>query len=70
MSVSDNGKKPFEPSVPEGTLNGIGLTNTRARLQQLYGEQQSFNIGQGALGGWTVEIKIPFRAAPQIKATS
>jgi len=46
---------------------GIGVANTQARLQQLYGEEQSFSVGDGELGGWMVEIKIPFRSAPVTK---
>jgi two-component system LytT family sensor kinase len=60
LSVSDNGKKSFSSSIGESKRHGIGLANTRARLQQLYGKDQSFSIVTGDLGGWTVEIKIPF----------
>ena len=70
LSVSDNGKKPFDAAVLAGNRQGIGLANTRARLQQLYGKEQSFTVGDGGLGGWTVEIKIPFCPAPTTKATS
>jgi two-component system, LytTR family, sensor kinase len=63
LSVSDNGKKPVDFSLVENISGrrGIGLANTRARLQQLYGKEQSLSIGQGELGGWTVEIILPFR---------
>ena len=70
LSVSDNGKKPFAEAVRERTVKGIGLANTRARLQELYGDQQSFTVGQGELGGWTVEIKIPFCPAPLPEVTA
>jgi two-component sensor histidine kinase len=63
ISVSDNGKKPVDFSLTENESGrrGVGLANTQARLQQLYGKEQSFSIGQGELGGWTVEITLPFR---------
>ncbi|MGA2280330.1 MAG: sensor histidine kinase [Verrucomicrobiota bacterium] len=66
LTVSDNGKRPVDFAVLEkkSAQRGIGLANTQARLQQLYGNEQSLSIGQGELGGWTVEIKIPFRPAP------
>jgi two-component system, LytTR family, sensor kinase len=67
LSVSDNGEKPFDASVVERTLKGIGLANTRARLQQLYGDGQSLAIGEGEPDGWTVEIRIPLRRAPITK---
>jgi len=70
LSVSDNGKKRFDPAIMAGKSPGIGLANTQARLQQLYGEAQSFSAGNGELGGWTVEIKIPFRSAPVAKPVS
>jgi two-component system, LytTR family, sensor kinase len=68
LSVSDNGKKPFDSSIRENKRQGIGLANTRARLQQLYGKEQSFSIVNGDLGGWTVEIKIPFSTTPITKS--
>lgn len=65
LSISDNGKKPGDSASAGNKLNrqGIGLANTQARLQQLYGNGQSLSIGQGELGGWTVEIQLPFRPA-------
>jgi len=60
LRVSDNGKKPLPTPGTASHGNGIGLANTRARLQQLYGDEQSFSAGEGELGGWIVEIKIPF----------
>ena len=67
LSVSDNGKKPVDFSLVENKSGrrGIGLANTQARLQQLYGKEQSLSIGQGELGGWTVEITLPFRPIRQ-----
>ena len=39
---------------------GIGLSNTRARLQQLYGGLASLTIAPGERGGTAVSILIPF----------
>jgi two-component system LytT family sensor kinase len=69
LSVSDNGRKPFNAAKVEAN-QGIGLANTRARLQQLYGADQSLIVGGGELGGWTTEIKIPFNPAPVAKAAA
>ncbi|MCA1615959.1 MAG: sensor histidine kinase, partial [Acidobacteria bacterium] len=41
---------------------GVGLANTRARLAQLYGESQTFELANAAGGGCRVSISIPFRA--------
>lgn len=70
LSVANNGKKTFDAAILVGNRHGIGLANTRARLQQLYGAEQSFTVSDGELGGWTVEIKIPFCPAPTTKAIS
>jgi len=41
---------------------GIGLSNTRARLQQLYPRQFRLRFGPALEGGLAVRIQIPFRA--------
>lgn len=40
---------------------GVGLTNTRNRLQQLYGTRQAMEISSPDAGGVRVEIRVPFR---------
>jgi signal transduction histidine kinase len=51
---------------PRQTLKeGVGLSNTRARLERLYGAAQSFGYGDAARGGFEVELRIPFRRAPE-----
>ena len=39
----------------------IGLTNTRTRLQQLYGEGQTFELSNAVGGGAVATLAIPFR---------
>lgn len=41
---------------------GIGLSNTRKRLRQLYGERQQLILRDRAAGGLEVSVQIPFRA--------
>jgi two-component system, LytTR family, sensor kinase len=43
---------------------GIGLANTRARLQELYGNRYRFEYGNLPNGGASVRMSIPFRSAP------
>jgi two-component system, LytTR family, sensor kinase len=43
---------------------GIGLANTRARLEQLYGNRQQFVLRSLEPAGVCAELSIPFRSAP------
>lgn len=57
VSVADNGKGlPAEGPKRQG----IGLANTRARLQELYGSGQKFELVNGPEGGLCVTMEIPF----------
>lgn len=56
LVVRDNGAGMHH--VPE---EGVGLSNTRARLQQLYGEAQQIEFRNVTEGGLEVSVKIPFR---------
>ncbi len=58
IEIADNGVGLKNGAAP---AFGIGLSNTRARLQQLYGSAQTIDIANGALGGVTVRLEIPFR---------
>jgi len=40
---------------------GVGLSNTRARLRELYGADHHFQLSRRASGGVRVELRIPFR---------
>lgn len=42
---------------------GVGLSNTRKRLQRLYGEHHSFSLTDGATGGAVASLAIPFGLA-------
>jgi two-component system, LytTR family, sensor kinase len=46
-------------------IDGVGLSNTRARLSQLYGDGQKFTLREREAGGAEAELIIPFvRAEP------
>ena len=62
LTVSDNGGGlPGHWQLK--TSSGIGLANTAARLQQLYGENHRFDIQNRDEGGVEVEIVAPARIA-------
>lgn len=60
LEVSDNG-----PGAPPGRSlqSGLGLSNTRARLEQLYGDDFLFEPGNQPGGGFQVVLEIPLREA-------
>jgi sensor histidine kinase YesM len=61
LTVSDNGA-----GIPAGgpKREGIGVANTRARLVELYGDRQKFELVNGPEGGLCVRITIPFSKSP------
>ena len=60
LEVRDNG--PGLPTDPEAEIvKGVGLSNTRARLEQLYGLSHRFEIANAEGGGVLVTVTIPFR---------
>ena len=50
--------------APGRRKEGIGLVNTRARLQELYGDRCRFEYGNLSGGGASVRMSIPFRSTP------
>jgi len=65
MRVSDNG--PGLPRKDDGAANiteGVGIKNTRSRLQQLYGETYRFELADASGGGLEVRVRIPLRLEP------
>jgi signal transduction histidine kinase len=63
LIVRDNGAGPVE-TADRQKRRGIGLANTQARLQELYGANQQFSFGKGEPRGCTVEIHVPYHTKP------
>lgn len=56
-----------------GSVGGIGLANTRARLAQLYGDASLLELCDAPDGGARVSVTIPYRLAPsgvQVRSAS
>lgn len=58
LTVQDDG-----PGLPKGAPEGVGLRNTRARLQQLYGARHSLSLDSNGSAGLRVTVKIPRQPA-------
>lgn len=56
--VVDNGPG-FQNDRMSNLQNGIGLSNTKARLEQLYAKEHEFNVKNNESGGARIEILIP-----------
>jgi two-component sensor histidine kinase len=67
LEVSDDGQG-FGSRQLLGAGNGVGLSNTIARLQTLYGENHQFKLTANQPMGACVKIEIPFRIAPESRA--
>jgi len=69
LSVRDNG--PSVGGDGEGSLKeGIGLSNTRARLEQLYGATQSLTFHGVDGGGLIAQIRLPYHTAADLRTTA
>jgi two-component system LytT family sensor kinase len=67
LTVRDNG-----PGLQENEMSeegrGVGLRNTRARLQQLYGDAATFRLAAAPSGGGTVaEIALPLHTSSDLR---
>ena len=63
LRVQDDG-----PGTDDGARPGIGLSNTRARLDRLYGSDYELEVCNAAGGGLEARVGVPFRlgkAEPQ-----
>jgi two-component system LytT family sensor kinase len=56
LTVRDNG-----PGLDVQNAAGVGLANTRARLEQLYGDRASLELKDAEGGGVLAQITLPYR---------
>jgi two-component system, LytTR family, sensor kinase len=58
LTVTDDGPGGGAAATESG--RGVGLTNTIARLRELYGDAQSLDVSRPAAGGYRVRVTIPY----------
>lgn len=66
LSVYNDG-----PGLPEGwekTQSGVGISNVRTRLQNLYGDEFEMSMRNQASGGVEVSVSVPFAFQPAANA--
>jgi sensor histidine kinase YesM len=68
LEVADNG--PGFGTTNAHTRTGIGLANTRARLEQLYGSAQTMQLEEAPGGGALVRLRLPLRNAERDRVTT
>ena len=61
LSVRDNGPGLSKTPGAPVSKKGVGLANTRSRLEHLYGASQQLSLEEPASGGLTVTVMLPFR---------
>jgi two-component system, LytTR family, sensor kinase len=64
LKVSDTGAGLGAMNSSAVFGRGVGLSNIRNRLVQLYGDGQEFSIQNRAAGGAEVTLRVPYRASP------
>jgi two-component system, LytTR family, sensor kinase len=68
LCVRDNGPRVAENGLRTG--EGVGLRNTRERLLELYGAEQSLTLRGADDGGVVAEVIIPFHKRTDLRSSS
>ncbi len=64
LVIRDDGRGLPEAELNSSGRRGIGLTNTQARLQGLYAQDQKLAFGRAEPQGCRVDIHLPFHLEP------
>jgi LytS/YehU family sensor histidine kinase len=70
IEIRDNGPGLPDNGNPRKFHEGLGLSNTRSRLQQLYGQNHKFELTNASGGGAMVVLEMPLQtieAVPEIE---
>ncbi len=65
LSVHDNG--PGLAGAKSPATEGVGLRNTRLRLAQLYGSDQSLTLRSADGGGLVAEVSVPYHTQADLR---
>jgi two-component system sensor histidine kinase AlgZ len=69
IRIENDGAEDDEPVLRRNTAmphRGVGLTNTRARLQQMYGHEATLETHATANGTYEVRISMPFSTVEEV----
>jgi two-component system LytT family sensor kinase len=66
LTVQDNGKG-LQPKQP-GKREGVGVANTRGRLESIYGDRADFRLENAEEGGLIARIRLPYSLTPAISS--
>lgn len=68
VSIHDNGPGiEALPSEPISSSDGVGLRNTRERLEMLYGDGDRLSLERSPLGGLIARIRVPFHTSRDLR---
>ncbi len=62
IEIADSGDGIGAGNAASNNGRGVGLSNVRARLKQLYGARHKFELNDNSKGGLTASLEIPFAA--------
>ena len=65
LEVRNDGR-PVDRDPQATTRRGVGLTNIRSRLEQLYNSEHRFELENRPEGGVVVRVALPLRRGPAI----
>jgi LytS/YehU family sensor histidine kinase len=65
LSVTDNG-----PGLPETQEEGLGLRNVRARLRELYGDDQALRLEAADGDGTRAVLRLPHHTSTSLYTAS
>jgi LytS/YehU family sensor histidine kinase len=62
LGVDDDGPGAPSPGGLTGSRRGLGLAHTRQRLEELYAGRAELSLGESPAGGFSVSLRLPWRA--------